>query len=193
MPRIALLALLIGLPFSQAAASLTEALALGRTHDQALYDAFNAGYKLAASGDVASVEVITEFRRAVLLVREHANQGEYSFTEHDLAGALAPFRGTVAFVAILRLNPLNTYTQPPSCDLYIRTGPASKPLPPTNLRRDPVYPPGIGIPGGAMTGVRLEGTFSGAEINGAKDPFLVIVDPNGRVVWEGRVDLSRFR
>src|SRR5205823_760831 len=60
--------------------SVRDALNLGRTHDQALYDAFNAGYRLTPSGIVDSVEVITEFRRAVLIVREHALQGEYSFT-----------------------------------------------------------------------------------------------------------------
>ena len=50
-----------------------DALRLGRTGDQALYDAFNAGYRLAESGPVSSAEVITEFRRAVLIVRDHAN------------------------------------------------------------------------------------------------------------------------
>ncbi len=90
-----------------------DALNLGRTHDQALYDAFSAGYRLTPSGVVDSVEVITEFRRAVLIVRERALQGEYSFTANDLASALTPYRGLVTFIAQVRLHPLNTYAGPP--------------------------------------------------------------------------------
>jgi len=104
-----------------------DALRIGRTTDQTVYDAFSAGYQLAASGPVARAEVITEFRRAVLLVRERAEQGEYGFTERDLDRALAPYRGLVTVVAEIRLNPLNTYVTPPAFNLYIRAN--------TDLRR----------------------------------------------------------
>jgi hypothetical protein len=172
---------------------LTDALSLARTRDQALYDAFNAGYRLAASGDVDSVEIITEFRRAVLLARAHTDRGDYSFTAQNLATELAPFRGTVSVIATIRLNPLNTYIQPPSDDLYIRTGPASPPLAPRDFKREPVYPPGFSRSGSAMSGVRLEATFSTADIAAARDPYVTITDDRGNQLWQGRLDLARYR
>lgn len=170
-----------------------EALNLGRTHDQALYDAFHAGYKLTPSGDVDSVEIITEFRRAVLIVREHANTGEYSFGATDLAAALAPYRGLVTIVAQVRLNPLNTYLKPPSYDLYVRSGPASKPIAPTGFKRDAVYQLGMMPPGAPIMGIRLEGTFNRSDIASASDPYIVIVNDKGDVLWQARLDIARYR
>ena len=173
--------------------SVRDALNLGRTHDQALYDAFNAGYRLTPSGIVDSVEVITEFRRAVLIVREHALQGEYSFTANDLASALAPYRGTVTFIAQLRLHPLNTYAAPPAYDLYVRTGPETKPVAAPAIKRDPVYPPGSLGPGSSMIGVRLEASFPRADIADVPEPTLIVNDEHGAIVWQTRIDLARFR
>ena len=173
--------------------SVREALNLGRTHDQALYDAFNAGYRLTPSGTVDSVEVITEFRRAVLIVHEHALQGEYSFTANDLASALTPYRGTVTFIAQVRLHPLNTYAAPPAYDLYVRTGQDSKPVAAPAIKRDPVYPPGSMGPGSSMTAIRLEASFPRADIANAAEPALIVNDEHGAIVWQSRLDLARFR
>jgi hypothetical protein len=182
-----------GTPLVQQPDSARDALSLGRTHDQALYDAFNAGYRLTPSGIVDSVEIITEFRRAVLIVREHALQGEYSFTANDLASALTPYRGAVTFVAQVRLHPLNTYAAPPAYDLYVRTGPQSKPVAAPAIKRDPVYPPGSLGPGSSMTGLRLEASFARADIADAAEPMLIVNDEHGAVVWQTRIDLTRFR
>lgn len=170
-----------------------DALNIGRTHDQALYDAFHSGYTLTPSGDVDSIEIITEFRRAVLIVRQHANSGEYSFGANDLAAELAPYRGLLTIVAQVRLNPLNTYLQPPSYDLYVRSGPASKPIAPTAFKREGVYPVGMMPPGVPIVGVRLEGTFARADIASASDPYIVIVDDKGALLWQGRLDVARYR
>ena len=170
-----------------------DALRIGRTTDQTVYDAFSAGYQLAASGPVARAEVITEFRRAVLLVRERAEQGEYGFTERDLDRALAPYRGLVTVVAEIRLNPLNTYVTPPAFNLYIRTGPSTRPLPPDKFARTPIYAVAFGGPGSPLSGVRLEGTFSVADVSSAAAPAVVVVNDRGDIIWDARLDLSRFR
>ena len=170
-----------------------DALRLGRTGDQALYDGFNAGYQLAAAGPVAKAEVITEFRRAVLIVREHANQGEYGFTERDLEHAIAPYRGLVTVVVEIRLNPLNTYIKAPPYNLYVQTGASTKPLAPRNFERTALFGVPMASPGSPLTGVRLSGTFSVADIENAAAPALMVVDGRGDVLWTARLDLSRFR
>lgn len=170
-----------------------DALRLGRTGDQALYDAFNAGYQLAASGPVSSAEIITEFRRAVLIVRDHANQGEYGFTQRDLERAIVPYRGLVTVIVELRLNPLNTFVKAPAYTLYIQTSPTTKPLGPSNFERTALFGVPMASPGTPLTGVRLQGTFSVADVTSASAPTIVVIDDKSDVLWTARLDLSRFR
>jgi hypothetical protein len=170
-----------------------DAVALGRTRDPALYDAFHAGYVLTPSAEVQRVEVITEFRRAVLIVRQHVEMGEFSFNENNLARALVPFHGLVTFVAQLGLHPLHNFSKPPLYEMYVQTGPTTKPVPPTTFKREPVYPPGRPDTPPAMNGFLLELTVPRVDVSGASDPVLVIVNETSDVVWRGRLDMSRFR
>ncbi|HEY2434707.1 MAG TPA: hypothetical protein VGI12_18695 [Vicinamibacterales bacterium] len=173
--------------------SAREAFDLGRTHDTALFEAFNRGYELAVSGTVDHAEVITEFRRAVLFVHEQAIQGQYLITDRDLAKAMSPLDGLVTFVVEARLHPLNTYAKPPPYELYIETGPTTKPLVAQPLKRDAVYPPGLIGPGNSMTGVRLDATFPRADIMSAPSPSLIVIDDQANVIWKARIDLARYR
>src|SRR5205085_31643 len=66
-PRIAVLLLLLQPP----ADAVRDALNLGQTHADRLFAAFNRGYELTPSGTIDSAEIITEFRREVLIVRKH--------------------------------------------------------------------------------------------------------------------------
>src|SRR6187399_1773261 len=84
-----------------------QALDLGRTHDEALYDAFVRSYELTAGDVIDRVEIVTEFRRAVSIVRDRASLGNYSMTPQDLAAAMQPFDGAVVFIAQARLHPLH--------------------------------------------------------------------------------------
>ena len=169
-----------------------EAIELGRTQDEALFASFNKGYSLSPSGIIDSADVITEFRRAVLLVREHTLQGDFSFGPRDLARGLMPYRGLVTFVVQVRLNPMNTFMTPPTYDLYVSTGPQTPPVPPKPLKRDPVYPPG-GAPGSQLVGVRLEASFPRDATVSAADPHLIVTDEKAGILWQARLDLSRFR
>ena len=170
-----------------------EAVAIGRSRDAALYAAFHSGYSLAASGEVERAEIITEFRRAVLIVRQHADLGEYSFNENNLAREMGPYRGLVAFVAQVRLNPLHVYGAPPAYEMYVRTGAATKPATLSGFKREPVYPPGFHDKAVTFTAFRLEGSVAREAIENAAQPALVIVNDRGDVIWQARLDLSRFR
>jgi hypothetical protein len=176
-----------------AESSAHEAVALGRSRDAALYDAFHAGYLLTPSGDVESAEIITEFRRAVMIVRHHAGLGEYSFNENNLAREMVPYRGKVGFVVQIRLSPLHTYSAPPAYEMYLRTGPTTKPVALSDLKREPVYPPGFFEPGTAFTSFRIEGTVERAELMKAAEPMLVVTNDRGDVIWQARIELTRFR
>jgi hypothetical protein len=171
--------------------ALRDAVALGRTHDDGMIEAFNKGYSLSPSGPVERAEIITEFRRAVLIVREHALMGDYAFGAVDLPKALEPYQGQVAFSVTVRLHPLNTLVREPAYDLYVSTGPKSPPVASKAVKRDPVYAPGpMGSP---LTGVRLEAAFSRADIEGAAAPVLIVTDEKAEILWQARIDLSRYR
>ena len=73
-------------------ADAREALRLGRTQDETVYAAFTKGYALPfdSTQPVDSAEIITEFRRAVLIERDQVRQGDYTFGPEDLAKAMTP-------------------------------------------------------------------------------------------------------
>ena len=187
-PRIAVLLLLLQPP----ADAVRDALNLGQTHDDRLFAAFNRGYALTPSGTIDSAEIITEFRREVLIVREHAAQGDYVFDAQDLAAVMAPYKGLVTVIVEARLNPLNTFVKPPPYDLYISTGPSTGPVAAKSIKRDPVYPVGAG-PGSSVIGVRVEASFPRAGIAAAVAPVLILTDERAGILWQTRLDLSRYR
>jgi len=170
-----------------------QAFDLGRTSDTALYDAFMQGYQLAPGETIGRAEIVTEFRRAVMIVRDHARRAEYTFTEHDLAKAMAPFAGMVTVIVEARLHPLNTFTNAPHYDLYVETGRATKPLAPESFKREAVFSFGAAGPRSPIVGVRLEGMFPRADIEAASAPALVVIDDKANVIWKARLDLSRYR
>jgi hypothetical protein len=170
--------------------ALRDALNLAQTRDDALFASFNRSYSLPASGSIDRVEIITEFRRAVLIARDQSQQGHVGFNANDLAKALEPFKGLAAFIVQVRLNPQNTFIKEPSYDLYVATGPRSPPIAAKTLKREPVFPPGSNSP---VLGVRLEASFPRADIERADAPFLIVTDEKGETLWQVRLDLSRYR
>lgn len=168
-----------------------QAIDLGRTRDQGLYDAFNKGYELPVTPALDRAEIITEFRRAVLIVHERAGRIENT-TERDLANAMAKFEGQVGFVVQVRLHPLTTFTTAPPYELYISTGRSTKPLAAKPMKRDPVFLFGLG-PTSQLIGVRLEGVFDRAGIEASAAPMLTLTDEKADLLWQVRIDLSRYR
>ena len=81
---------------------------------------------------VTRIEVVTEFRRLVLVTEEHIFRGDWLFSRSARAAeqALAPSRGTVTIRALVRFNPLNTYIAPPLYRLAMGTNaPGGAPAP----------------------------------------------------------------
>jgi len=171
---------------------LKDAATLGRTKDEAQFEAFNKSYGLTLSGNIERAEIVTEFRRAVLIVRERAQQGDYLFGGDALAKALLPMKGLVTFIVQVRLHPQHAFNREPPYDLYVGTGSRSAPIASTGVKRRPVYPTGGGQ-GSPMVGVRLEASFPRAEITRSAAPQLIVTDEKGETLWQANLDLSRYR
>ena len=178
--------------FTGQADPLKDAATLARTHDDALFESFNRSYNLAASELIDRAEIVTEFRRAVLIARDHVLQGDYQFGGDALAKKLLPFKGLVTFIVQVRLHPHHAFSKEPAYDLYIGTGPRSAPIASTGVKRQPVYPQGGGF-GSPMIGVRLEASFPRAEFTRSAMPQLIVTDDKAEILWQTRLDLSRYR
>jgi len=78
---------------------------------------FHAPYVFTFDGpDLEELQIVTEFRRAVLIAEDHLRIGDWMFTRSpaQASAALEPWRGLVVVTARLRFNPLNVYaTMPP--------------------------------------------------------------------------------
>jgi hypothetical protein len=172
--------------------ALRDAVSLGQTHDEVLFESFNKSYNLSPSGTIERAEIITEFRRGVLIVRERAQAGDYSFSWDALSKAMVPWKGLVTFVVQARLNPMNTFAKEPAYDLYVSTGPSSGPIASNGVKRQPIYPQGGG-PGSGFVSVRLEASFPSAAFTRSTMPQLVVTDEKAETLWQARLDLSRYR
>ena len=78
---------------------------------------FHRKYLFDLPGDtVTQIEVITEFRRLVIITEEHLRNGDQMFSRGLRAAeaAIAPTRGILTLKAQLRFHPLNTYADIPA-------------------------------------------------------------------------------
>lgn len=179
--------------FAGQADLLKDATTLGRTHDDTLFESFNRSYSLSPSGPIDRAEIVTEFRRAVLIVREHVLQGDYMYGGEVLAKALLPMKGLVTFIVQVRLHPQHAFNKEPAYDLYVATGPGSAPIASTGMKREPVYAQGGGPGTAAMVAVRLEASFPRADFTRSAMPQLIVTDHKAEILWQARLDLSRYR
>jgi hypothetical protein len=144
---------------------------------------------------VSQIEVITEFRRLVLITEEHILRGDWMFSRSVPTGekALAPFRGFVTLRGTVRLNPLNTYIAPPPYQLAIGApgGTATFPL---DTRVSPEYSaPFKGRGGKAVTtlvGATLEAEFPSVQL--AQTSRAVAVSLEGKEIGRITVEFGRL-
>lgn len=160
--------------------TLAQAVAVARQRDAAI-SAFHARYTIAL-GDPPydRVELITEYRRAVMTAEEHLKLREL-WDVNKAKAALAPFRGLVSFVLWIKFPPQNTLLQPPFRPLpnhemvVYPKGIPPPPAKPDMLRlksssQTILFSAGganfpVAGPGAAMSGVRIEATTSASSLD----------------------------
>ena len=96
---------------------------------------------------VQRVEIITEFRRVVLLAEERLEKGDrmFAYSGRMAAEALSPWRNRVAIRAQLRFHPQNTYVDLPAI-VFTLDGPSGEKSF-IGLRKDPINALATGEPG----------------------------------------------
>jgi hypothetical protein len=73
---------------------------------------------------VEQIEIVSEFRRVVLIAEDHLRAGDWMFARSAARAdaALAPWRGVVTLIARLRFNPLNVYVSVPDYAIVLGGG-----------------------------------------------------------------------
>jgi len=194
---IACLALIVTLPGTAGLEvplsqdGIERALIVGRAFD-AERARFHRPYLVSLNdATVEQIEVITEFRRVVLLQEDRIRHGDHMFGLRQAEDALAPWRGRLTLVTRLRFHPLNTYVAAPLFEIAIGTPPMIA----LDVRRTILYAAqgehprrGASIP---LAGAVVEADFEAASIGQTSRVVRVALDDKD--VIRTTIDFSRLQ
>jgi hypothetical protein len=132
------------------------------------------------------IEVVTEFRRALLDAEARHQRGEHVFTVREVADVLRPSRGKVTLSLRLRFNPQNVLVTVPSYEIEMgERGPV-----PGDVRRSPLFTLGSGDPKkpSALYGAIVDADFDAAQVGQASREVRVMLD--GQLLARTTIDFA---
>lgn len=144
------------------------------------------------------IEVITEFRRCVMLTEERLRLGDWIFARgvRAVGEAMRPYRGRVSVVARLRFHPQNTFGTIPEIQAAIGASgrqPVVGPLDVIRTRIDQLQAAdrsGHSDRAAPLMGALVETVFDAASVGDTERQVSVLMD--GRSLALVAVDFSRF-
>lgn len=144
---------------------------------------------------VEQIEIITEFRRCVLVTEERLRLGDWMFSRgvRAVREALRPYRGRVSVAARLRFHPQNTFGSIPEIEAAIGASgrqPVVAPLDVIRTRIDQVQTGLQPERAAPLMGALVETVFDAASVGDTVRPVSVLM--NGRALALVSVDFSRF-
>jgi hypothetical protein len=145
---------------------------------------------------ITQIEVITEFRRLVLVTEEHIFRGDWLFSRslRSAEEALAASRGIVTIRALVRLNPLNTYIAPPPYMLALGANTSGAAPAPLETQVSPQYSvPFKGRNGKTLTslvGATIEADVASVQLGQTSRIVAVMLD--GKELARTTVEFGRL-
>lgn len=145
---------------------------------------------------VEQIEIITEFRRCVLVTEERLRLGDWMFGRgvRAVSEVLRPYRGRVSVVARLRFHPQNTFGDIPPSECAIGAAsaaqPAVSPLDVIRTRIDQLQTGGQPGRSAPLLGALIETVFDAASIGETMRPVRVLM--NGQTIARVSIDFSRL-
>ena len=148
---------------------------------------FHAPYiKTINTPFIESVEVVSEYRRVVLLAEERIRKGErmFSYSTTLAQQALGPWKTRVSIVARLRFHPQNNYVTVPDVDIALPQRAAAR----IGVLKDPILALPTAQPGDRLPvlGAIAEGVFDSNSLRDGTYEFVISVDKKevGRVTFD---------
>ena len=125
---------------------------------------------------VESIEVVSEYRRVVLIAEEHIRKGDrlFAYSTTLTQKAVSPWKSRLSLVARMRFHPHNTYVDVPDVDLVLPGKEQAR----IGVLKEPIMgfagEPGSGrVP---VLGAIVEGVFDAAALGDGTYEFIVRLD-----------------
>jgi hypothetical protein len=164
---------------------LERALTIARDRDTERAN-FHAPYiRKINSSMIETVEVISEYRRGVLLAEDRARKGDrmFGYSSRLLQDALSPWKQRVSIVARLRFHPQNTYVNVPQAEIALQGDNAAR----VGTLKEPILSlpssnPADRVP---ILGAVVESVFDAVALAQGVHEFIIRVDSKevGRVTF----------
>ena len=123
---------------------LDEALSVGQSRIESVRARFHQPYRLQiARPPFDYVDVVTPFRRVVLLAEDRTNLGIRGFTTREAVDALGTQAGVVEFRVEMTFHPQNVFIGVPGYDVELATPGTPERLTPKDVMRLPRFGPRI--------------------------------------------------
>ena len=187
--------------------AVNEAVVIGQSGIERERTAFHAPYRLPVNrAPVDFIEVITPFRRVVLVAEQLARSGNRAFSQRQALERPDIREEEIELRVELTFHPLNTYVAVPAFDVTL-AGPGGVRLEPRTFDRTPRYTPRIDarpgvlpVPGGLVfpdTSQPILGGTVSARFDlrpmKATGAYEAIVSEGGQELARAALDLARLR
>ena len=188
------LAVAVALVAAMSGAQIERAQQMARSRESERKQ-FHARYLFAPRNDtVIQIEVVTEFRRLVLMTEQHLLVGDQMFSrgERQAREALAPSRGLVTLKAQLRFHPQNAYVTVPPFKMAFGQTPMDALVNEleTKITGDAAPPAKNPRERTTITGAVLEASLSSTQLEQATVPVGVVLE--GKELARTVVDFARL-
>ena len=205
-----LAALLAGAAVSGFEPSITprlidEAIGIGQSRIDSVRTRFHQPYRLQVGRPpIDYIDVVTPYRRVVLLTEERNQLGIRGVTQREAAAALGNQSDVVELRVEMTFHPQNAFVGVPGYDVELVAGSPPTRLMPSNVERIPRFgarieaaplpaPSGAtpNVPGGGspLVGGTIVATFPMAGLNGT-GAYEVVVSEKGKELGRARVNFA---
>lgn len=185
---------------------IDEAIAVGQSRIAAVRTRFHQPYRIPIGrSPIDYIDVVTPFRRLVLLAEERAQAGARLFAQREAIAALGDRSTLVEVLVKMTLHPHNVFVGMPAYDVELATPSARiKPLlishhPRFGARVEGVplptpYPGTPNLPGGSqpLAGGTIAAGFGAGALN-PNGVYEVVVSEKGKELARARVNLGSLR
>ena len=186
----------VALVLSMSSGEIERAQAVARSRDSER-QRFHARYLINLPDPVVpQFEVVTEFRRLVIIAEDHVLRGDWMFTRSVRAAedALSATRGMITIKAQVRFNPMNTFIESPAYTLAIGAPSTGAPLESVSTTLSPQYSVPFKTNDGrtlsSLLGVGLEASIGTNRIGQTARTIGVMLD--GKDLARTVVDFARL-
>ena len=194
---------------TMSATLIDEAVLIGQNRIEAAHARYHQPYRLrVARAPIDFIDVVTPFRRVVLLAEERAQGGNRGFTQREAAAALGDRAGVIELRIEMTFHPLNAFVGVPAyeVELATATSPTTR-LAPREMARVPRFgartetgplPPPAGAPlnqpgvSQPLTGGTIVAGFPIETLNGT-GVYDVVVTEKGKELARTPVSFRMLR